>query len=62
MNTVDGGSTTPPPHTRETHHVISGEQLLKELCLFVLHCLDDELIIIGEVKDAAARPWVTELA
>lgn len=43
------------------HHVITREQLLQELCLFMLHRLDDELIVAGEVEPGTAGAWVGQL-
>lgn len=43
------------------HHVITWEQLLQELCLFMLHRLDDELIVAGEVEPGTAGTWVGQL-
>lgn len=43
------------------HHVVTRKQLLQELCLFRLHCLDDELIIAGEVKPGTASTGVGQL-
>lgn len=43
------------------HHVVTREELLQELCLFMLHSLDDELIIAGEVEAGAAGPRVGQL-
>lgn len=43
------------------HHVVTRQQLLQELCLFVLHRLDDELVIAGEVEPGAAGAGVGQL-
>jgi len=43
------------------HHVVTREQLLQELGLLVLHRLDDELVVAGEVEPGAAGPGVGQL-
>lgn len=43
------------------HHIVTRKQLLQELCLFMLHCLNNELIIAGEVEPGAAGPRVGQL-
>jgi len=40
------------------YHVVAGQQLLQELCLFVLNCLDDKLVITGHVEEGSAGPRV----
>ena len=44
----------------ETHHVVAREQFLQKLCLFVLHCLNDKLIVAGQVEPGTAGPGVGE--
>lgn len=34
-----------------THHVISRKKLLQKLRLLVHNCLDDELIVLGDIED-----------
>lgn len=57
----------PPPHsadliraptnlilpliTLKPHHEVSRQEFLEELCLFVLDCFNDELIITRDVED-----------
>lgn len=43
------------------HHVITRQQLLQELGLLVLHRLDDELVVAGEVEPGAAGSGVGQL-
>lgn len=43
------------------HHEVSRQQFLQKLCLFVLHGLDDELIVAGDVEKGAARARIREL-
>ena len=44
-----------------TYHVVTWKQFLQELRLLMLHCFDDELVIIGDVEDAATGPGVGQL-
>lgn len=44
-----------------TDHVITRQQLLQELGLLVLHRLDDELVVAGEVEPGAAGSRVGQL-
>lgn len=46
---------------RAAHHVVAGQQLLQELGLLVHHCLDDELVIAGDVEQGAAGTRVGQL-
>lgn len=43
------------------HHVVTGKQLLEELGLFMLHRLNDELIVAGEVEPGTAGAGVGQL-
>lgn len=43
------------------HHVVPRKQLLQELGLFMLHRLNDELIIAGEVEPGTAGAGVGQL-
>lgn len=47
--------------TRATYHIVSRQQLLQELCLFVLNCFNDEFVIAGHVEDGTTGPRVEEL-
>ena len=42
-------------------HEISWQQLLKELCLFVLDRLQNEFVVKGQVKNASGRSRVAQL-
>lgn len=44
-----------------THHVVPRKELLKELSLFVLDRLDDELVITRHVENGATGAWVGQL-
>lgn len=43
------------------HHVVTRKQLLQELGLFMLHRLNNELIVAGEVEPGTAGAWVGQL-
>lgn len=43
------------------YHVVTRKQLLQELCLFMLHSLNDELIIAGKVEPGTAGAGVGQL-
>lgn len=43
------------------HHIVTRKQLLQELRLFMLHRLNNELIIAGEVEPGAAGTGVGQL-
>lgn len=43
------------------YHVVTRKQLLQELSLFMLHSLNDKLIIAGEVKPGTAGARVGQL-
>lgn len=43
------------------HHVVSGQEPLEELGLFVLDGFDDELVIAGQVEERPAGPRVGQL-
>lgn len=45
----------------EAHHVVTRKQFLQELGLFVLHGLDDELVVAGKVEPGAAGAGVGQL-
>lgn len=45
----------------ESHHVVTRKQFLEELGLFVLHRLDDELVVAGEIEPGAAGSGVGQL-
>ena len=34
-------------------HVVTRQKLLQEFAFFMLHCLDDELIVIGQIEDGS---------
>lgn len=42
--------------------VILGQQFLQERCLLVLHGLDDELVVAGDVENRARRSRIRQLA
>lgn len=48
-------------YIRRSHHVVSRQQLLEELCLLVLDGFDDELVVSGYVEDGAAGSWIGQL-
>jgi hypothetical protein len=43
-------------------HVVAGEELLQELRLLQHDRLQDELVIVGQVEDGAARTGIRQLA
>lgn len=70
MREADGGwkesqVTAPNPWdlvgTHDPYHVVAGQQFLQELCLFVHHRLNDELIVAGDVEEGAAGARVGQL-
>jgi len=40
------------------YHVVSGQQFLQEVGLLVLNGLDDELVIVADIENAAGRARV----
>lgn len=46
---------------QEAHHVISRQELLQELRLFVHDSFDDELVILGNVENRTTGSWVRQL-
>lgn len=44
-----------------SHHVVSRQQPLEKLGLFVLDGFDDELVIAGQVEERSAGPRVGQL-
>lgn len=47
--------------THDPYHVVAGQQFLQELCLFVHHRLNDELIVAGDVEEGATGARVGQL-
>lgn len=45
----------------EAHHVVTGKEFLQEFSLFMLHSLNDELIVAGQVEPGTAGPGVGQL-
>ena len=45
----------------DAHHVVPWEELLQKLRLFMLHCLDDELVVAGEIEPGATSPGIGQL-
>lgn len=43
-------------------HVVLGQEFLQEVRLLVLHCLDDELVVGGDVEDRATGTGVREFS
>lgn len=46
---------------QDSHHVVSRQQPLQELGLFVLHGFNDELVVAGQVEERAAGARVGQL-
>lgn len=44
--------------SRLTYHIITRQELLKKLSLFVLNCFDDELVIASYKKQGPTGTWV----
>ena len=44
-----------------THHEVSWQEFLQKLCLLVLHSLDDELVVTGDVEERSAGTRVGQL-
>lgn len=40
----------------KSYHEVSWKQFLQKFCLFVLHSLNDVLIITGEVEERSTGP------
>ena len=45
----------------DAHHVVSWEELLQKLRLFMLHRLDDERVVAGEIEPGATSPGIGQL-
>ena len=42
-------------------HVVAGQQLLQEVGLLVLNCLEDEHVVLGDVEDGSRGSGVAQL-
>lgn len=43
------------------YHVVARQKILQKLRLFVLHSLDDELVVVGEIEDAPTGTGIRQL-